>query len=111
MGFNDWLDYMSGAYTEAEIMARPWNRGCRPREEDRMSDLRRDFLGEGKDRTAPRAAPPQPQCPGCGVGQKYYRCRRCGVVYQHIHKYSDCGSPGCNGERVDDAPCPTCGAP
>jgi hypothetical protein len=25
MGVGDWMDFLSGAYTEAEISARPWN--------------------------------------------------------------------------------------
>lgn len=46
------------------------------------------------------------RCNGEGTLQK---CHRCGVVYRHIHKYSDCDSPGCDGERSDPVPCPDCG--
>ncbi len=31
----------------------------------------------------------------------WYQCRRCRVEYQHINKYSDCDSIGCEGEDND----------
>jgi hypothetical protein len=49
------------------------------------------------------------KCERCNGHGDLHRCRRCKVVYCHIHKYSDCGSPGCDGERSDPVPCPDCG--
>lgn len=48
-------------------------------------------------------------CRRCGGGrEQFYRCRGCGKVYRHVHKYSDCGSATCEGEDSDPAPCPDC---
>jgi uncharacterized C2H2 Zn-finger protein len=32
----------------------------------------------------------------------WHRCRGCGSVYRHIHKYSSCDNPGCEGEDSDE---------
>lgn len=51
---------------------------------------------------------PEP-CAECMGGRwQHYRCCRCGVVFRAVHKYSDCGSVGCEGERVEPAPCHAC---
>lgn len=44
-------------------------------------------------------------CNGTGV---LCKCRRCGSLYRHIHKYSSCDNAACDGERSSDVPCPDC---
>jgi len=48
------------------------------------------------------------RCENCNGTGVLSRCRRCGVMYCYINKYSDCDSPGCDGERSDLVPCPDC---
>ena len=50
----------------------------------------------------------QAKCEMCNGHGCLYRCRRCHVLYAHIHKYSSCDSPGCDGEESDSVPCPEC---
>lgn len=37
----------------------------------------------------------------CRPGGDWFKCRGCGTVYCHIHKYSDCGNARCEGEVSD----------
>lgn len=47
-------------------------------------------------------------CQKCNGSGRLYKCLRCGVVFRHIHKYSDCGSIGCDGERSKELECDEC---
>ena len=51
------------------------------------------------------------RCERCNGHGTLHKCVRCGVVYCYIHKYSDCDSPGCDGERSETIPCPDCTEP
>ncbi len=48
------------------------------------------------------------KCQRCNGTGKLQECLRCKVVYRHIHKYSDCGSIGCDGEMSKTVPCTEC---
>lgn len=47
-------------------------------------------------------------CPRCNGSGRLEKCRGCGELYRHIHKYSDCDSPACEGEQSDTVHCPDC---
>lgn len=48
------------------------------------------------------------KCETCNGTGQMCKCVRCGAEFRHIHKYSDCGSIGCDGERSTDVKCRTC---
>lgn len=48
------------------------------------------------------------KCETCNGTGELCKCRRCGSLYRHIHKYSSCDNAACDGERSDDVPCPDC---
>lgn len=49
------------------------------------------------------------KCQECNGTGQLCRCRGCGTLYRHIHKYSDCGNVRCEGKPSDDVTCPDCG--
>lgn len=48
------------------------------------------------------------RCQACNGHGYVYRCKRCGTLYAHVHKYSDCDGIGCDGEESDELKCETC---
>lgn len=49
------------------------------------------------------------KCERCNGGGKLQKCRGCGGLYRHIHKYSDCDNVRCEGKGSTDVPCDACG--